>query len=296
MKVKNLQDKFLQDENIAESTLKTYIFNLNKIKKHMPEYSVLKDKAKIKRYILTNELFNNYPYIYFNILFKICKNYYGNFHNVTLYYNKLLKKHHNQDKNNNQLTDKEKELWVNYPKLLSIINNVDYKSIEKIKDLRNYLLISLYILNPPRRLIYRNMINIFKKQNINKLDDKYNYIYYPDKILIINNHKSKKSIGRQIIEIDDKLMKIINLYNKRTGKKNKYLLGDNPIKAPNLTRLLKSISKIYFGKPLSASMFRKIYTTYKHKGTFKNIEDINKLGHSISTSSRYYNKNIENEV
>jgi len=293
MKVKNLQNKYLEDENIVESTLKTYIFKLNKIKKHMGEYSVLKDKAKIKRYILTNELFNNYPYIYFNILFKICKRYYGANHNVTLYYNKLLKKHHNQDKNNNQLTDKEKKLWISYPKLLSIINNVDYKSIEKIKDLRNFLLISLYILNPPRRLIYRDMINIFRKKNINNLDKNYNYIYYPDKIIIINNHKSKKSIGQQIIPIDEKLMKIIDFYNKRTNKKNKYILGDTAIKAPNLTRLLKRVSKQYFNKELSSSMFRKIYTTHKHKDTFKNIEDINRLGHSISTSSKYYNKNIE---
>lgn len=293
MKVKNLQDKYLEDENIAESTLKTYIFNLNKIKKHMGEYSILKDKAKIKKHILTNQLFNNYPYIYFNILFKICKSYYGANHNVSLYYNKLLKKHHNQDKNTNELTEKERNLWVNYPKLLSIINNVDYKNIQKIKDLRNFLLISLYILNPPRRLIYKDMINIFKKQNINNLDKNYNYIYYPDRIFIINLHKSKKSIGQQIIGIDDKLMKIIDLYNKRTNKKNKYLLGDTAIKAPNLTRLLKRISKQYFNKELSSSIYRKIYITYKHKETFKNVEDINRLGHSISTSSKYYNKNIE---
>ncbi len=139
MKIKNLQSKYLEDENIAESTLKTYIFNLNKIKKHMGHYSVLKDKAKIKKMILTNELFNNYPYIYFNILFKITKNYYGANHKVSLYYNKLMRKHHNQDKTTNELTDKEKELWVNYPKLLSIINSVDFYNIEKIKDLRNYL-------------------------------------------------------------------------------------------------------------------------------------------------------------
>jgi len=297
MLVKKLQEKYLYNPDLAENTIKTYIYNLNKIKKHMGDLSIIRDKGKIKKMILTNELFNKYPYIFFNILLLICRKHYGENHMTSKYYTKLMKKHHKNNENTNELTEKEEKLMMPFSELEEIINKVNYNDFQKIKDLRNFLLVSLYIRNPPRRLIYRNIINIFKKTDINKLDNKFNYVDYHNKTFIFNNHKSKKKFNRQIIKINDELFKVIDLYNQRTNYKNKYLLGDKEIAGPNFTRLLKRVSKLYFNKELSVGMYRKIYISSIHEETFKGVEDINKLGHTVSTSSRYYNKNIsENEI
>ena len=292
MLVKNLNEDYLKKDGLANKTIKNYLYQLRKIKELAGDLSILRDKAKIKRIILSN--FSKYPNLYFNVLVIICKGYYGEEHKVSKYYTKLLQKFHY--KPTNKLNNKEKELFISHEELVKILDNINYKEFQKEKQIRNYLLLCLYVYQPPRRNIYKDIINIFRKRNIDKLDPKFNYVYFPEQIFIFNDHKSKKTFGQQRIPINKKLMDVINFYNARTNRKNKYLLGNKTIENSNYSRLLKNTSNKYFEKKLTSQMYRKIYISYRQKDTLKNLEDIKKLGHSPNVSNSYYNKNIENEI
>lgn len=214
-----------------------------------------------------------------------------------------------------QLSDNERNNFLEWNKVLEIHKLLEKNSISNTRYV-NYLILSLYIYNCPRRLDYSNMI---LNDNININDDaiilwnnnKKNYVtnkvnaidsnnnYYVRKkntsFFIFNDYKTNYKYGKQIIEVDITLQKIINTYIDRNKIKNNDILIK--LSKTSLSNKLAKIFTKYANKRISASMLRHIYITYLYDNKLINSEfDKFIIGQKMSHSSMMqslYKKDID---
>jgi len=207
-----------------------------------------------------------------------------------------------KEKPTEEKTEAQNKNWMSWDEVMKIYNDVkDNLKLNKTKitekqynELLNYVLLSLYVLIPPRRnLDWQKMLILFNGIT----DDKYNYLDVKNKQFIFNVFKTAKKDGKLILDIPDDLMLVINLYlkyhplNKRNMKKepvNIPFLVDykgNPfLKVNDITRMLNKI----FHKKVGASMLRHIYLTGKYGNVLKEQEqDAKAMSHNLMTQKDY---------
>jgi integrase len=165
---------------------------------------------------------------------------------------------------------------------------------EQYYHLLDFVLLSLYVLIPPRRnLDWQLMMITF---NEDTKDDKYNYLDYKNKKFIFNTFKTSKKDGQLVMNIPEDLMKVLDIYlkyhplNKNMKKQphNIPLLVDYKgrpfMKVNDITRLLNKI----FNKKVGASMLRHSYLSSKYGGLLKEQEkDAKLMSHTIETARTY---------
>lgn len=172
-----------------------------------------------------------------------------------------------------ELTDKEKNNWINYEELKKKVEEKvdDYLNGDKaFTKYRNFLMLALYVLIPPARI--SNYLNMYykptKKRDISKYPKDKNYVTkIGDKYkFIFNDFKTNKYLGQVEYLIDDsKLNALISLWFNKYNKKQKYFLTNyngEEIKQTNFSSGLKNISRENFGKELNLNMLRHIYLTW----------------------------------
>ena len=205
--------------------------------------------------------------------------------------------------------EKNKMTWKEIEEVYKIISVKQKTKIEK----RDYVLLSLYIKQAPRRNDFWNMyidndyiIPNDEKEIIwhndrnkdigyKKIETKEEKNYYVSKentaYLIYNNYKTVDTYGRQIIEISKELKEIIDEYIKYMGLLNgsKLLNLNNSGTKKRLIDLFKRYAK----KSISVSMLRHIYITEKYnKGELKITNDryilSQRMAHNMTTQLNYY--------
>tara|TARA_R110000796_G_scaffold26581_2_gene73751 strand:+ start:282 stop:1211 length:930 start_codon:yes stop_codon:yes gene_type:complete len=213
--------------------------------------------------------------------------------------------------NPNIKTDKEQLKWTKFENLLKVLNNyyleiIKYNILNRKYDelnksnktiLLNYIILSLYLLQPPRR------VQDYSKCLIVNYDvprnNKYNYLIIKnDQVLHFefNQYKSKAKFGKQIINIKDKLKIVLNNYIKIVYEnKPIYLLlyNNKPITANNLSKKITNIFiNSYLNKSISVNIIRHIYIT-NVLGTDELDKMENKkkmayeMGHGLNTQQKY---------
>ena len=190
--------------------------------------------------------------------------------------NELIKK-----RNSNQITqtfkNDEKDNWIDYLKLKSMVEKFSVEYLNKKKsftDYRNFLILSLFVLIPPARIgNYLDMIkkddNIMK-QKIDSLPKKYNYIVKTGDTytLIFNQYKTSKILGKVKYNIKNNILnnllkKYLEDYNNLD--KNKFFMinkSGKPMSQTNFTNSQGSITKKLFKKQITNNMFRRIFFTW----------------------------------
>jgi len=170
---------------------------------------------------------------------------------------------------------------------------------KQFETLQNYVLLSLYVLIPPRRSMD---YAVFKIRNFDEsAQSKDNYMANFSKTkkkglssFVFNTYKNSKKMGQQILnDIPKDLEKIIEMW--KGFNKSDYLLINslgNPITQAKITIWLNDI----FGKNISTSILRHIYLSSKYKDV--NLKDDAKaLGQSdISRTLKYVDKDYDNVV
>ena len=200
------------------------------------------------------------------------------------------------DKMKQQKTDKEKENWISQEEVLDV-----YKKLEKsthhlwTKDtltklefqrLQDYVILSCYVLIPPRRLL--DYTEFILNGEINQKNNGYNSAM---KVFTFQVYKTANYYGTQNVELPKKLLNIVRRW-KRINT-NKYMFID--IKGNKLTsvKLNQRLNKI-FNKKISASMLRKIYITdvvLKDVPKLNELQDIAQdMGHSVNQQVLYARK------
>jgi hypothetical protein len=170
---------------------------------------------------------------------------------------------------------------------------------KQFETLLYYVLLSLYVLIPPRRSMDYALFKIRNFDESAKSKDNYmtNFSKTKKKGLssfVFNTYKNSKKMGQQILnDIPKELEKVIEMW--KNFNKSDYLLINslgNPITQSKIAVWLNDI----FGKNISTSMLRHIYLSSKYKDVnLKELkEDAKALGQSdISRTLKYVDKDYD---
>ena len=141
---------------------------------------------------------------------------------------------------------------------------ISEKEYQKLLD---YMVLSLYILIPPRRNKDFMNMNLIRGQKLDTLPKEVNYLDLDNKLFIFNDFKTKKKIGQQKLEIPDDLFNVIQIYylkfypTKILKKKKIYApflvnhIGEPLTHINSITKILNKI----FHKKVGSSLLRHIY-------------------------------------
>ena len=220
------------------------------------------------------------------------------------YYN-LMMELNKELKVNNTKSETQKENWISQDEVLKIYNEYEEKYLPLLKlkkvnakqwhDILNFIVLSLYVLNQPRRNKDYQLMKVVKSNK--DLDDDYkNFNYYlpHDSKFCFFNYKTGHTYHLQEIPVNEKLQNILLQYLKlhpHKKTKNYFLLVDyegKPLEQVNdITRILNHI----FKKKIGVSMLRNIYLTDKFQKPMEILKDTaQNMGTSSSTISNNYIK------
>lgn len=212
--------------------------------------------------------------------------------NLYKQYSAILDEYNKNLKDQTAMTETENKNWIKKEDLDQIYNDLKDKYKDSKQAFQNYLLLSLYYLQSPRRNRDYQYLKISTKYN-DSLSNEFNYLDIKKKMFIFNNYKTAKKYNKQEININDELYQIIMMYIKAFKLKDgDFLLNDlktnEPYKNTNsITILLNRI----FKKKIGASMLRKMYLTNKYSDNAEQLKkDAANMGTSVEVIGTNYIK------
>jgi hypothetical protein len=209
-------------------------------------------------------------------------------------YSKILDEYNTNLKDQTAMTDVENENWIKQDELESIYDDLKGKYKDNKQAFQNYLLLSLFYLQAPRRNRDYQLLKIANKYQ-DGLSNEFNYLDVKRKKFIFNNYKTAKKYNRQEVDINDELFSIIQGYIKAFKLKDgDYLLNDlktnEAYKNNNAITLL--LNRI-FKKNIGASMLRKMYLTSKYGDNAEKLKkDMTAMGSSVDVANNNYIKKV----
>ena len=162
-----------------------------------------------------------------------------------------------------------------------IENKTKLTETEK-KKVEDWLLLSLYVLQPPRRNADYYMMKFGMGD-----DKEYNYVCLDKGMYRFNNFKTKKG-GAEELPVPDKMLSVFKQYLDimKLGAGD-FILFQKDEKRISSNKITKRLNTI-FGKNIGASMLRHIYLTDKYsevKEEQKNDSEF--MSHSLGTQKTY---------
>ncbi len=294
--------------NLTESSMKLYNGNLKKLnnKNVITNIKFLLDTDDIDKKLAEIKT-DNTRRTYLISIVSALKGREGKKEQSTYkYYYDMMMNLNKELKNNTNKTEKQINNWISQEDVLaifdgkkSILNVIDKKkkiNEDEFNKLLELVVLSLYVLQPPRRIIdYLDML-IVKQLHT---DNQHNYLQRFNKMFVFNNYKTAGTYKQITDEIPDDLMTILDIYFKHHPLKKQMVkvsssvpflvkVDGTPLDASNqITRILNKI----FDKRVSVSMLRNIYLTDKYSGVMKEMnEDVKAMGTSINTATTNYIK------
>jgi hypothetical protein len=287
----------LTGRGLSEGSLKLYQANLKRLNNNqeVKNLNFLKDIESIIKQIKEKKDTTARSYI-----IAICstlkndpkmKKQYDTYYNLLIEYNDKLK-------TNNTKSDKQNEVWISQEEVKQKYNELEdeIKPLFKKKNitadeynkLLSYVVLSLYVLQPPRRnLDYLKMLAVTRYKGTENKD--FNFFDISKKKMIFNNYKTKGTYQSQEIDINDKLYIILCSWIKKFKIKYYLLqrLDGSELDKNGITKILYKI----FNKKVGSSMLRNIYLTdkYSEKNQEK-INDAKMMGNSVNVIDSTYVK------
>jgi hypothetical protein len=201
---------------------------------------------------------------------------------------------YNADQKKQEKSPAQEKNWVTQTEIHDLYNHL-YKdtwyllkrgnvSGSEYERVLRFVLLSLYVLIPPRRI--KDYID-FRIRNINKSTEN----YMDKNKFVFNSYKTAKTYETQMVKIPTQLRNIITLWSN-INKSNELLVkaDGRPLTQPEITLLLNRI----FGKKVSVNILRHSFlseVTLKNMPLFKDIEkDTEDMGTSIQQAMYTYKK------
>jgi integrase len=249
--------KFLQDTEAIEKKLEKYSTN-SKRTFYIAIVSFLPEKNKIRKF----------------------------------YYDKMMEIN-KAGRDNTDKSETQKQNWMSQQEVQAVWEKLKEEaepllSKKKISEsetklLQSYVILSLFVLQPPRRSLDFTQMVVVPSFNEN-LDKAYNYLSLKDKTFYFNNYKTNKTYQTQTVPVSDELFNLLKNYRKKG-----LLLQNNEksLTSPQMTLILNKI----FGKKISVSMLRNIYMTSRYGDESKALkQDAHDLGTSVNVAQSNYIK------
>lgn len=204
------------------------------------------------------------------------------FRNVNKKYKEQLK---SDTQNNNWITQAEiKDIYTKLEKEVKPYFKKKDLNDNEIQRLMDYIILSLYYLLPPRRILDYSLMKVF---DIDKEKD--NYIDHDSNEFVFNKYKTAKNYGLQRVKIPTKLKNILKNYIQIIKEKSNYLLFNKNGSMLASPQLVSKLNKIFNGRKISVNILRHSWITENLKiPRLKDMEQMaQKLGHNVETMMQY---------
>lgn len=200
------------------------------------------------------------------------------------------KKVYDEDQKDQRMTDKQKENWVSQDELKSLYERMDKENRpllgrealknNELQQLQNFVILSLYYLQPPRRL------KDYTEMKLRDIDEKVDNFVKKDK-LIFNQYKTAKTHGLEEVALNPKLKFILNKW--KALNPSDYLLvgvGGKKLTSSQLQQRLNGI----LGKKASVNILRHSFLSEKYKDlpAVRELEErAEAMGHTLEQALLY---------
>ena len=200
---------------------------------------------------------------------------------------------YNDGEKDQKKTESQEKNWITQEELKKIYDELqkDTKNLltkESISPadfqrLQNYVILSLYTLQPPRRLMD------YTEMRLHGEIDKAEHNYIDKSKFVFNKYKTSKFTGKEEVSINPKLKFILNKWNKHNS--NDYLLVGTNGKKLTSSQLQQRLNAI-LGRQASVNILRHSYLSdkYKHIDIRDMEETAQAMGHSKEQAMLYAKK------
>lgn len=294
-KVNQLEQSIKDSRNIKDTSLKTYISALAKLKKtlepdkdsQLNDTMFLQDFKKVMDVINSEKKITSKKNKLTAIIVALNSDKLKN-ESLIAKFNNVLKdlgEKYTSFLKKQQKTETQQKNWLNYEDLITVANklmrdvkNSEIKDKEKISkkecDMLQQLVILRTYLTFPLRNDFANMkiVDNKKYKKIPEAEKKLNnYLVLSPKNkkeFKINQYKNEKFLGEKSMDVPPTLNRIINLWLKY-NKSGYYLIKcnkDEPMNPNGITKYLNKIFLKYYKKKISTSMIRHIIISHSLEG------------------------------
>ena len=218
---------------------------------------------------------------------------------VTEQYRKQMlddKHQYDDDEKDQKMSSSQRENWISQDELKVIYERMDKEnrpllSRDKLNDrefqqLQNFVILSLYYLQPPRRL------KDYTEMKLREVDEaKDNFIKGNN--LVFNVYKTAKSHGRESVPVNQKLKFIINKW--KVLNQGEFLLASSNGKKLSSSQLQQRLNQI-LGKKASVNILRHSFLTDKYKDmpAIRELEErAQDMGHTVEQALLYVKRDAE---
>jgi integrase len=306
--------------NVKESTLKQYLFHLEKLKKSLPKeyekdgWDFLRDVEKIKNAVSQNVYTSQRNTFNSVVILLMALNHDNRYDDVIKTYTDMrdeLNQKYVKEKSEGKMSEKQEANFVTSEEIMKMLSEMDkIIKTEKIKSktditnsdrelLTTFTLFHL-LLRCPTRNDMAGMIlttpNEFKKIHDDIRKNTNYLIKRKDGFQIeLNEYKTDKTYGRVIIPVPKEVVKVLRMFIRSTNKRTGDVLFTSSINKPlsrnGISQLLLKTSKKYMGKSVSTTLMRKCVASDKFSEKNKEQEELAKICcHDVNTQNLVYVK------
>jgi len=306
---KEIQDK-LTEKKLSDGSIKLYMRNLHKlnddeeiknfkflsnVENIMKKIEPLKDNTR-KGYLITIVSVLN-CFLTSKATTTICNKYYT-----------LMKECQAKIKEtpSDAMSKQQSENWIDWnvvfkkweelKGLAQEINNKKEINLTQYNTMLSFMVLSLYVLIPPRRNLDWSMMKI-KKKVVDADLKMYNYLDWEAQKFIFNVYKTASTYHQEEMDIPADLKDCIELYlkfhpNLKKGKITKdtnimFLVYQDEKDLTSINAITRVLNKV-FDKKIGSSMLRHIFLTDKFGKDKEEREKVAKeMGHSVATQGEY---------
>lgn len=199
----------------------------------------------------------------------------------------------NQKDENQELTEKQVSNYVPYEKLLAIQKKFAEKEDKTDREWKNYVVASLYTLQPPVRADYGEM-TVAKKRNKNRTGNELIWKQKAGTFFLFREYKTKGTYGEIQIRVAPALVDVLEQWFAHLGKIPHYLLGKSI--TPN--DLLGEIKDAYrhTKKDVGVNILRHSYIQHHLPEIATHIKKRETLAaqmlHSVERQQTYFSQNV----
>ena len=195
-------------------------------------------------------------------------------------------------------TEKQKENWITREEIEAVKNEYSKKANAVIKGrvgrkeydiLLENMILSMYVNMPPRRA--KDYVLIKLDDDETEQDTKFNY--YDGTEFTFNEYKTKKSHGKEKVQVPKVVKNDIAMYLDKTDSLDKEFLittyGGKQFSIIN--EMTRRLNKIFGGRKISVDMLRNMYYTHKYSNIKTEIiQDAKDMGTSMNYAMDTYTK------
>jgi hypothetical protein len=285
--------ELFSDSGLAESTKRGYIRRLEILNKDRPIESLkfLKKVDKINEF-LNNKFENIATRKTYYTAICCCLNGRTGFENAYETYKKIMTEISQQQKEQPKLSAKKEENFLSKEEINDIFQNLlhevksfsEYERLNETeyKKLLSLVVLSLYVLQSPRRSKDYYLMKVIKKEKrLKDSSNDFNYLVLKEKKFIFNQYKTVKCYEQQVENISQPLFDIIEFYLQHKPKSDFFLVNykGKEFDVNTITLILNKI----FGKNISVSMLR----LFNMSGLFSDrLKESDKLMHDIDEEAK----------